>query len=264
VGFDFSVYDAVLLDLDGTLYHEEHALRGAPELVDRLIREGRRFACLSNSTLGPARLTKRLSRMGIAMPESAIYTAAAAACDYVRATFKHRASVFNLATEDIHDLLEGEVHWASSISDPCNVVICGAPANVFATEERQRTAMLHLRHGATLVGICADRVYPSPRGLELGCGALASMLAYAANVTPIYTGKPEALFFHELCERLGVQPSRCILIGDNLESDIAGAKAVGMKTMLVLTGVTHEADVPRIPPHLKPDLIIPNLAELTC
>jgi NagD protein len=261
VGFDFSAYHAVLLDLDGTLYHEEHALPGAAELVARLTREDRPFACLSNSTLGPAQLTRRLSRMGIAMPESAIYTAAVAACDYVLTHFA-RPAVFNLATQDINDLLEGKVNLANTEHDACDAVICGVPGSVFATEARQRTAMLLARKGAILVGTCADRVYPSPRGLEIGVGALTAMLAYAANVTPVFTGKPQRLFFEELCTRLRVEPHRCVLIGDNLESDIAGAKAVGMTTMLVLTGVTREQDVPHIPSHLKPDLVIPNLIEL--
>ena len=55
--------------------------------------------------------------------------------------------------------------------------------------------MILLRRGAALIAICADRVYPSPRGLEFGVGAMAAMLAYAADVTPTYCGKPEPLFF---------------------------------------------------------------------
>src|SRR5436190_983221 len=81
------------------------------------------------------------------------------------------------------------------------------PANVFATDERQRVALRILRAGrAMLVGVCDDRVYPSPRGMEFGSGALTRMLAYAANVRPIFCGKPEPVFFDELCHRLGVTP----------------------------------------------------------
>ena len=104
--------------------------------------------------------------------------------------------------------------------------------------------MLLLRKGAALAAICADRVYPSPRGLEFGVGAMAAMLAYAVDVRPIFCGKPEKLFFNELCHRLGVRPDRCVLIGDNLESDIAGAKGVGMKTILTLTGVATRKTPP--------------------
>jgi 4-nitrophenyl phosphatase len=136
------------------------------------------------------------------------------------------------------------------------------PLNVFATQERQRTAMLLLRRGARLVGICADRVYPSPRGMEFGVGAFAAMFAYAANVRPVFCGKPEPLFFQELCRRLKVDPRRCVLVGDNLESDIAGGKGVGTATVLILGGVSTQEDVERLPQAQRPDAIIRDLRDL--
>ena len=76
--------------------------------------------------------------------------------------------------------------------------------------------------------MCADRVYPSPRGLEFGSGAMTAMMSYASGVAGVFTGKPEAVFFEELCSQLAVEPRRCLLIGDNLESDVGGAKRMGM------------------------------------
>lgn len=259
---DFTPYQAVLLDLDGTLYHEEHVLPGAADLVARLTAQGKPFACLTNSTTSPRRLRDRLARMGIAMPTDRIYTAAAAAADYVLERFPGRPKVFNLATEGLEEMLDGRVDWVRKIGDPCDAVISGAPANVYATDDRQRIALYLLRAGATLVGVCADRLYPSPRGLEFGSGAMTSMLAYAASVTPVYTGKPEGIFFEELCRKLDVRPDRCVLIGDNLESDIAGAKRVGMATVLTLTGVAAAADVDRLPTDLRPDRIVTDLREV--
>jgi ribonucleotide monophosphatase NagD (HAD superfamily) len=203
--------------------------------------------------------------MGIEMPAENIYTAAAAAADYA---LEHCHApgrpprVFNLATEGLHDMLDGHVTWVGSADEPCDAVIAGAPANVFATPDRQRIALYLLRAGAKLVGVCADRVYPSPRGLELGSGALTHMMAYAGNVPPVFTGKPERIFFEELCRRLGAAPHRCVLVGDNVESDIAGAKRVGMATVLTLTGVTRPQDVPGIPPQLMPELIVEDLTKL--
>ncbi|HEX8910822.1 MAG TPA: HAD-IA family hydrolase, partial [Humisphaera sp.] len=157
---------------------------------------------------------------------------------------------------------DGKVHWVKDEHEPCDVVICGVPVNVYATEDRLRAALVQLRKGAALVGICADRIYPSPRGMEFGVGAHAAMFAYAANVTPIFCGKPEPLFFRELCRRLGVRPERCVLVGDNLESDIAGGKGVGMKTILTLTGVATRADAERVAPGMGPDAVIGSLLEL--
>jgi len=259
---DFSDYQAVLLDLDGTLYHEEHALPGAAALVGRLQVENRLFACLSNSTSSPARITERLLRMGMAVDPDHIYTAAAATADYITQTFAPRPRVFNLSTESMREMLHGLVDWVQTDGEPCHAVIAGAPTNVYATDDRQRIALSLLRKGAQLVGICADRVYPSPRGLEFGVGALSAKLAYAANRQPVFCGKPQPVFFNILCQRLNVDPKRCLLIGDNLEADIFGAKNMGMRTLLTLTGVTRRRDLSAIPPELQPDGIVEDLSRI--
>lgn len=255
-------FDAVLLDLDGTIYHEEYSLPGAAELVHMLQANGQRFACLSNSTTSPLRVMNRLLRMNVEIDPSNIYTAAAAAADYVLHEFPGRPRVFNLATEGIQDMLDGLVDWVSSGGEPCHAIVVGNPTNVYATDDRLRIALQLARKHAELIGISADRVYPSARGIEFGCGALTQMLSYAANVEPVFCGKPERVFFDSLCRRLSVKPERCVLIGDNVEADIVGAKAVGMHTILTLTGVTRRKDLRDLMPHMQPDLIIEELTDL--
>jgi HAD superfamily hydrolase (TIGR01450 family) len=266
---DFSTFAAVLLDLDGTIYHEDHALPGAIDLIRRLQADGRTYACLTNSTSSPLRLVERLSRMGVEVDPNHVYTAAAAACDYVLTHASPGASragqkprVYNLATDGVQDMLEGLVIWVQTGGEPCDAVIAGAPANTLANEDRRRVALQLLRKGAKLVGICADRVYPSPRGIEFGSGALTHYLAYSANAVPVFAGKPQPIFFNELCTRLGVAPADCVLIGDNLESDIAGGRAMGMTTVLTLTGVTRRRDLINAPETMRPDTIVEDLKEL--
>ncbi len=275
---DIDDFDAILLDLDGTVYHEEHALPGAIELIRRLQANLRKYACLTNSTSSPERIVARLKRMGVEIDPAHVYTAAAAATDYVLETFADhsgpgpnpgsddpigsRPRVYNLATEGVQDMLEGKVRWVGGEHERCDAIIVGVPVNVFATDERQRVAMILARKGAALVGICADRVYPSPRGLEFGVGSLTNMLAYAAAVQPVYCGKPEKFFFEELCRRLQVAPQRCVLVGDNLESDIAGARGVGMRTILTLSGVSSREDASRLPTSLRPEWFINDLTDL--
>lgn len=255
-------YGAVLLDLDGTIYHEEYSLPGAPDLVRMLQAKKIPFACLSNSTTSPLRVMNRLLRMDMEMDPSNIYTAAAAAADYILHEFPNRPRIFNCATEGIQDMLGGLVDWVSSGGEPCNAIVVGNPTNVFATDDRLRIALQLARKNAQVVGISADRVYPSARGIEFGCGALTQMLSYAAGVEPVYCGKPQRIFFESLCRRLNVRPNQCVLIGDNIEADIVGAKAMGMRTILTLTGVTRRKDLRELMPHLQPDAVIEELTEL--
>lgn len=260
--FDFSPYQAVLLDLDGTIYHEDHCLPGALELVQRFQEENRPFACLTNSTTSPHRLAARLARMSMIIPPDHIYTAAAAAADYILEKYPPRPRLFNLATEGLEEMLLERVDWVQNSSEKCHAVIAGAPSNVYATEERQRAALALLRNGSDLIGVCADRVYPSPRGIEFGSGAFCAFLAYAANVTPFFCGKPQPVFFHNLCHKLHVQPENCLLIGDNLESDIAGGKRLGMKTILTLTGVTTASQAQHLVEDRRPDWVVEDLRGL--
>jgi HAD superfamily hydrolase (TIGR01450 family) len=265
MAFDFSKYPAVLLDLDGTIYYENHPLPGAIELIRRLQAERRNYACISNSTTSPHRVTKRLLKMGVEVEEDRVYTAAAAAAHYALDCFKdkgRKVRVYNLATDGLQELLEGSVEWARSDAEPCDAVIIGAPANAFATPDRQRAALKLLRNGALAIGICSDRVYPSERGLEFGSGALSRMLGFAAAVDPVFCGKPQEIFFRDLCRRLAVETAGCLLIGDNLESDVMGGKALGMRTILTLTGVAHREDLKTLKPELQPDWVVENLTEL--
>ncbi len=261
IAVDFNRYDAVLLDLDGTVYHREEVLPGARALIERLHAGGHVVGCISNSTWSPLRVSERLARMGIDIVPPRIQTAAAAACEYVVGKYSS-PRVFNLCSQAVAEMLDGRAAMINDLEDPCDVVIAGTATDEFGGEARQRMALSLLRRGAALVGTSADRVYPSPRGIEFGSGALSVMLGYAANVTPTFTGKPQAVFFDTLCAHLAVSPRRCLLIGDNLEADIAGGVAMGMDTILVLSGVTHPDAIAELPDEQKPGHIIESLADL--
>ena len=262
----FSDYDAVLLDLDGTLLRQDEAMPGAAELVAAVRRDQPRFAILSNSTQGPARVESRLLAAGVPVSAKQIWTAATAACDYVVAKYRGQAKrpprVFNLATEDVDGLLEGRAELVDPAATQCDAVIVGTPNNARAIDDRQRAALRLLRHGAELVGVCADRIFPSRRGMEFGCGAFCSMLSYASGATPTYCGKPESRFFLELCRRMKAPPERCLLIGDNLEADVLGAKACGIRTILTLGGVTRKQDIEGLNSAMMPDLVVEDLPDL--
>ncbi len=262
---NFEDYDAILLDLDGTLVRQDTPMPGAAELLAYLREAQPRFAVITNSTMGPHRLSLRLKASGLGVPAQRIWSAAQAACDYVvakvKGTHKRPPRVFNLGTADIDEMLAGRAEMVDGVG-PCDAVIAGTPTNLRAGNERQRIALELLRNGAELVGVCADRIYPSQRGLEFGCGAFCSMLSYAAGVRATYCGKPERRFFLELCRRLKVAPQRCLLIGDNLEADILGGKAMGMRTMLVLGGVTRAGEVERLAAPMRPDAVANSLLAL--
>ena len=265
--FDFSPFRAVLLDLDGTLAQDDHALPGAADLVRRLQAMHKIVGVISNSGAGPLRVQMRLHGMAIEVDAARIYTAAAHAADHVLERFSpeklgRRVRVFNLSTLAIHDMLDGRVDWVKTGGEPCDVVAVAAPTSQHYSEDRARIALQLARGGAAIVGLCSDRVFPSRRGIEFGSGALTQLLAYAANATPSYCGKPQAEFFTDFCKHLGVNTNECVLIGDNLEADIAGGLNVGISGILTLTGVSRRRDVMMVPENLRPMAIVEDLTQL--
>lgn len=259
---DLTTFDAVLLDLDGTVFHEDVALPGAIELIAALQARRQAFAFVSNSGLSPRRLRERLTRMGADVREDQIYTAAAAGCDYVRQHFARGVRVFSVAGDAGHELLDDHVVWVDDDQTPCDVVMSASLANRNATPERFQFALRQILSGAIHVALCADRAYPTPRGFEVGAGAVAAMLSYAADHRPIFCGKPQRLFFESLCSRLHVRPERCVVIGDNLESDVIGARQAGMTSILTLTGIATREHLGALSTDMTPHHVVADLREL--
>jgi HAD superfamily hydrolase (TIGR01450 family) len=265
---DLAPYAAVLLDLDGTLCHDDHPLPGAVDLVRRLREMGKTIGVISNSGSGPLRVQMRLHAMNIEIDSACIYTCASHAADTVLELFSRQAigdrrpRVFNLGTDSIAEMLADRVDWVQTGGEPCDCILVAGPTVGRYTESAMRTALQLARDGATIIGLCADRVFPSRRGLEFGAGSLTAMLAYAANRQPLFCGKPQPQFFLHLCQRLNVRPEQCLLIGDNLEADIAGGRAVGINGVLTLTGVSRRSDLPLLPAELRPIAVVEDLTEI--
>lgn len=257
----WSDFSAILLDLDGTVYHEETPLPGGAELVRAAREMNKTVAFVSNSNASPARIVERLRSMDIHTDAAHVFTAAAAACDVVAQRYSS-PRIFNLATDSIYELLQGRATFIESPDDACDAVVIGTPVSRHAHPDRQRIALVLARNGAELIGVCADRMFPSPRGLEFGAGALSAMLAFALNKPVFYCGKPEKIFFQNICDHLQLRPDQCVLAGDNVEADVFGAKRVGMKTILTFTGLARQADVAHLPADHTPDAVADSLAAL--
>jgi 4-nitrophenyl phosphatase len=105
-------------------------------------------------------------------------------------------------------------------------------------------------------------VYPTERGLRPGAGSIAAALEAASGVTPLSIGKPEPYLFESAAEAVGRTPAEAIVIGDGIVTDLAGAKAIGARCVLMLTGIATTADVEALPAEGRPDAVAPDAAEL--
>lgn len=128
------------------------------------------------------------------------------------------------------------------------------------TYQKLTTAVLLIHSGAAFVGTNPDVTYPTERGPAAGNGAILAAIEAATGVEPIVTGKPEARMYEEALHRMGAAPETTAMIGDRIDTDIAGASRAGLRTILTLSGITTEKDLETSA--IKPDLVCDHLADL--
>jgi len=138
------------------------------------------------------------------------------------------------------------------------VVVSGA--DFALTYEKLKIATLAIRRGAAYVATNPDRTFPSEEGLIPGAGAIIAAIQAATDVQPIVIGKPEPAMLLQAARMIGCSPDAMLMVGDRLDTDVLAGKRCGMRTALVLTGVTTAEEVAAS--QLIPDLILPDLGFL--
>ncbi|OGO39055.1 MAG: hypothetical protein A2Z03_06310 [Chloroflexi bacterium RBG_16_56_8] len=120
-----------------------------------------------------------------------------------------------------------------------------------------KRATLEIRRGATFIGTNADKTFPGDEGLTPGAGAILAAITTATDVEPIVIGKPQRAMFDLAIERMGVDRAATAMLGDRLDTDIEGAKRAGLKSILVMTGVTSPEILAESA--IQPDWVFDNL-----
>jgi 4-nitrophenyl phosphatase len=221
-------------DLDGTIWAGPALLPCAAELVSNLRGSGLPVVFASNSSRhGSELLARRLTTMGISASEADVVTA----FDLVGDEISRRlgpSRVLPLGTHDMAELLESAGHKALAIEEWARaqaVVVGNDPAFDFA---RLRAASRAVAAGAVFFAVNMDARFPVADGqFDPGCGALAESVAVASGVRPIAFGKPHRPLFEVTIGRLGCEPRKAAMVGDNLASDIKGGRAAGMFTIWI-------------------------------
>jgi HAD superfamily hydrolase (TIGR01458 family) len=249
---------AILLDIDGVLHVSGKAIPGAPEAVQRLRAEGHRIRFVTNNTTrARAQLTAELRAIGIELEEEELATTPLAAGKLLEGL-----RVFPLTMSAIRDDLAKHV---TLVEDGAEVVLVGGAdetaetGKVFAYDNLNR-AFAELRAGARLVCLHKNRWWQTGRGPQLDAGALVAGLEYAAEVEAEVVGKPTAAYFEAALAELDAAPGDAVMVGDDVEADIGGAKRIGMKGVLVRTGKFRPAALREADP--QPDAVIDSIADL--
>ena len=244
--------EGLLIDLDGTLYTNDGPIEGAREALERLDRAGISYRFVTNATHRPKRdLASHLKTLGLPAEEDRIFTPATAVAEKLRA---EGLSCFPLLEESLIEDLEGVP--VSGDSPGC--VLVGNLGEGF-TYGRLDAAFRHLMAGADLIALSKNRYWQRAGGeLSLDAGPFVAALEYASGKRAVGVGKPERACFELALRDLGLPPGAVAMVGDDPELDVGGARAAGLRAILVETGRYRPgAELPA-----RPDLVLGSVARL--
>jgi HAD superfamily hydrolase (TIGR01458 family) len=245
---------ALVLDMEGVLHVDWAPLPGAAGAVRRLAAAGIELAVLTNTT-GHTRaaIAARLDGMGIAIPAGRIVTAAWATAEHLR---EHGAGrVYALVEPAVLEELGG-IELVPAPED-ADVIVLGGPDERW-TYPAMNAVFGALHRGAALVAMHRNRWWTTAAGPALDAGMYVAGLEYAAEVEATVIGKPASEIYAIACALAGADPGAAMMVGDDLESDLRPAGALGMSTCLVRTGKGASFT----PAAGEVDLVVADLAAL--
>ncbi|NPA91344.1 MAG: HAD-IIA family hydrolase [Chloroflexi bacterium] len=249
---------AVLLDVDGVLYRGQTILPGAREFMACLQARGMPFAYVTNnSTLTAQAYAARLQERGFPASPQQVIGSSEATAYILQQRFPQRPPVLAVGESGVIETLRAYGFPLTDRAEEAQVVVAGMDRGI--TYGKLAEATYAIRGGAAFYGTNPDRTYPTERGLAPGAGSILAALTAATDQEPVVVGKPEAPIFRLALERVRATPDEVVMIGDRVDTDVEGAKRLGMRAILVLTGVTSAPPPPG--PH-APDLVIPDLRSL--
>jgi 4-nitrophenyl phosphatase len=247
----------VVADMDGVLWRGDEPLPGMAAFFDLLRALGLPFAlATNNSSKSPADYVGKLARLGIAgVQESQIVTSGTATVTYLETHYPAGTAVHVLGGDGLKHMITA---GGFNLADDAPVVVVGIDFQL--TYDKLKRAALLIRGGADFIGTNDDATFPSPDGLVPGAGSLLAALHTATGHAPNVMGKPGAPMFHAALRAVGTPIERTLMIGDRLNTDIMGAQAVGLRTALVLTGVTTRDELAQS--SAQPDYVYDGLPAL--
>jgi glycerol-1-phosphatase len=232
-------YDAFLFDLDGVLHLGSEPAPGAAAALARLREMGKRLGFVTNnSSSTPGQVAERLGSVGIRAGAEEIETSSLVTASVL--ADRNVSSVFVVGEEGLREAL-GERGIAVCDGEPAAVDAVVVGWDRGADYAKLRTASLLVQRGATLVATNADASFPAPDGGRWpGAGALLAAIETTTGVQAEVIGKPNPLILLAAHARIG--GGEPLLIGDRIDTDIAGAAGLGWDSLLVLTGISSAAD----------------------
>jgi 4-nitrophenyl phosphatase len=256
---DFSLIRGVVLDMDGVLWRDDDPLPGLVEFFEFIRSSNIAYTLATNNSYRtPAAYIGKLTKMGVAdVDESLVITSSTATADYMRQHYPSGTRVYIVGGSGLQESLQNAGYMI--VDDNAAVVVAGIDPQL--TYEKLKRATFQIRAGADFIGTNPDKTFPTPEGLTPGAGSVLAAIEAATDRKPIVIGKPDTPMLETALRIMETPAEQTLMIGDRLDTDILGGQRAGMKTLLVLSGISTQADITKT--GIIPDAIFAHLLDLT-
>jgi 4-nitrophenyl phosphatase len=268
----------LLVDLDGVVYRGAEPVPGVAALLADRAGKGDEIVYVTNNSMHyRADYVTRLRAMGAPVEQDRVISSPRATAIWLR---EHKPDVQRV-------LVVGAGGLERELRDQGYVVVTAAHAATRANQDgidgfeaadrpdavvvgldpqvtylRLAVAADAIRAGALFVATNRDPIYPTERGLRPGAGSIVAAIEATTTVKPVSIGKPEPHLLEAAAHAVGRDPSEAVMIGDSLVTDIPAAKAVGARSVVMLTGVSTRAELDALATDRRPDGVAENADEL--
>ncbi|MBK8901778.1 MAG: HAD-IIA family hydrolase [Anaerolineaceae bacterium] len=255
----------LILDMDGVLWRGDLPMPGLADFFITLRQQGIQFVLATNNAAKtPLQYVEKLARFGVTVAKDQIFTSAEATGDYVQGRYNPGAPVFVVGDVGLQTAIQTRGFRLLSVEEVMGgetAVFVVAGFNPHAEYNQMAAGALLIHKGADFIGTNPDLTFPSEYGPLPGAGSFLAFLQAATGVSPVVIGKPGPLIFQMAMQKLGGTPQNTAMVGDRLETDIAGGKAAGIQTILVLSGISQLDDLAQAN-GLQPDFIFADIVEI--
>lgn len=244
--------------MDGVLWRGMQPLPGLHDFFTHVFDKNIGFVlATNNSSKTRMNYVEKLAALGVnGVQRSHIVTSGTATASYLQTKFPPGTRLFVVGGPGLKQILT-EAGFRL-VDDDADLVVCGIDTDL--TYDKVSKATLLIRGGAGFIGTNPDTSFPAPEGLVPGAGSILALLEAASGQRPIVIGKPSRGMFEAALRQLQAAPEETLMIGDRIGTDIEGARALGIRTALVMTGVEDEASLSAS--QVQPDCVFEGLPDL--
>ncbi len=263
--------NGLIIDMDGVLWHGNKPLSGLNAFFELLRKLDIAFVlATNNASLTQQQYIDKLANFGIEVSLSEVLTSSMATASYLAKTLpKDKRRAFVIGEDGLRQPLQENGFTLTELYeiDQPEKGITGVSADIVVsgldrmlTWDKLATATLNLKAGAQFYATNSDTTLPTELGDVMGNGGTLAALQAVTGIKPISIGKPEPILYQQALSLLGTDLESTIAIGDRLDTDILGAVNTGIRSILVLTGISQREDIADV--EYEPTWVMDDLNEV--